>query len=126
MNKQSVTLHDISFDCGSCKLGKSKTLPFPIHKEITTNCFDLSHTDVWGPAPVTSHSHHKYFVTFIDDYSRHTWIYFLHYKSGVYDAFKRFTAYIKNQFSKNIKILRSDSGGSICLMNFKISFKMKA
>ncbi|KAF7127518.1 hypothetical protein RHSIM_Rhsim11G0061100 [Rhododendron simsii] len=72
LNKDHVSLQDVLFHCDSCKLGKSKALPFPIHNDITTNCFDLIDSDVWGIAPVSSHSHDKYFVTFIDDYSRYT------------------------------------------------------
>ena len=62
-------------------------------------------------APVTSHENYKYFVNFIDDYSRFTWIYFLRSKAEVFSAFKFFHVYIQNQFSKTIKILRSDNGG---------------
>ena len=62
-------------------------------------------------APVTSHANCKYFVTFIDDYSRFTWIYFLHSKDEVFSVFKIFHAHIQNQFSAQIKILRSDNGG---------------
>jgi hypothetical protein len=62
-------------------------------------------------APVTSHANYKYFVTFIDDYSRFTWIYFLHSKDEVFFVFKIFYAHIQTQFSAQIKILRSDNGG---------------
>jgi transposase InsO family protein len=66
---------------------------------------------VWGLAPVTSHANYKYFVTFIDDYSHFTWIYFLRSKDEVFSVFKIFHAYIQTQFSAQIKILRSDNGG---------------
>ena len=64
-------------DCASCKLGKSTWLPFPLHTTHTTKPFELVHTDVWGIAPIISHEHYKYFVTFIDDFPRFTWVYFL-------------------------------------------------
>ncbi|XP_060669960.1 retrovirus-related Pol polyprotein from transposon RE1 isoform X3 [Ziziphus jujuba] len=120
LNKSSITSLDLSFACDSCKLGKSKTLPFPIHQNNGTKCFDLIHTDVWGKSPFPSHSHHKYFVSFIDDYSRHTWLYFLHSKSEVFEVFKSFLAYVKNQFSTSIKILRSDFGGEYMSDAFKV------
>ncbi|KAK7245636.1 hypothetical protein RIF29_40484 [Crotalaria pallida] len=101
----------LSFDCSACKLGKSKTLPFPIAGSHAEKCFDIIHSDVWGITPVTSHAHYKYFVTFIDDYSRFTWIYFLRSKSEVFSVFKTFLTYIETQFSVVIKVLRSDSGG---------------
>jgi hypothetical protein len=50
-------------------------------------------------------------VTFIDDYSRFTWVYFFRSKSEVFFVFKSIFAYIETQFSTSIKVLRFDSGG---------------
>jgi hypothetical protein len=68
------------------------------------------HSDVWGISPIVSHARYKYFVTFIDDFSQYTWVYFLRAKSDVLSVFQNFVAYIENQFSTCIRILRSDSG----------------
>ena len=106
-------------DCTTCKLGKSKTLPFPLHVPSATKCFDLVHSDVWGVAPIVSHSQYKYFVTFIDDYSHFTWVYFLHAKSEVFDVFKKFLNYVQNQFSTCIKVLRIDSRGEYVSAQFQ-------
>lgn len=62
----------LSLECASCKLGKSKTLPFPLHASRASHCFDLIHSDVWGPSSVISHENFKYYVTFINDHSRFT------------------------------------------------------
>ena len=78
---------DLSFDCTSCKLGKSKVLPFPRHASRASQCFELIHSDVWGIEPVASHAHYKYFVIFIDDFSRFTWVYFLRAKGEVFSVF---------------------------------------
>ena len=102
---------DLSFDCTSCKLGKSKVLPFPHHASRASRCFELIHSDVWGIASVVSHAHYKYFVTFIDDFSRFTWVYFLWAKGEVFSVFQRFLTLLETQFSTSIKVLRSDSGG---------------
>jgi len=69
------------------------------------------HSDVWGISPVISHARYKYFVTFIDDFSRYTWVYFLRAKFEVQFVFQNFVACIENHFSTCIKMLRSDSGG---------------
>ncbi|RVW29321.1 Retrovirus-related Pol polyprotein from transposon RE1 [Vitis vinifera] len=74
----------LSLECDSCKLGKSKTLPFLLHASRASHCFDLIHSDVWGPSPVSSHEKFKYYVIFIDDHSRFTWVYFLRSKSEVF------------------------------------------
>ena len=114
-----------SFDCATCHLGNSKTLPFPVHGSRAFAYFEIMHTDVWGPSPITSHEQYCYFVTFIDDYSRFTWIYFLRSKADVFSVFQKFMALVETQFSTSIKILRSDSWGNICHIPFKIIFSKK-
>ncbi|XP_029127133.1 uncharacterized protein LOC109798946 isoform X2 [Cajanus cajan] len=109
----------VPFDCTTCKLGKSKVLPFPNNASRATHCFDIIHSDVWGISPVVSHACYKYFVTFIDDYSRFTWIYFLRSKVEVFSVFQRFFALLETQFSAHINILRSDSGGEYMSHEFQ-------
>jgi hypothetical protein len=74
-NKNSFSTEFLDFS--SCKLSKSKALSFPSHGSRASKCFEIIHTDVWGVSPVISNAQYKYFVTFIDDFSRFTWIYFL-------------------------------------------------
>jgi transposase InsO family protein len=52
-----------------------------------------------------------YYVSFIYEFSRNTWIYFLTKKSKVFDRFKEFKALVENQTEKRIKVLRTDNGG---------------
>ena len=61
-----------NFDCTSCQLGKQPILPFNNSKSIFNSNFELIHSDVWGPSPVTSIGGSRYFVVFIDDYSRYS------------------------------------------------------
>ena len=58
-----------NFDCVSCQLGKQPVLPFNSSELISTNIFDLIHSDVWGPSSVSSIGESRYFVVFVDDYS---------------------------------------------------------
>ena len=109
----------LSLECDSCKFGKSKTLPFPLHASRASHCFDLIHSDVWGPSPVSSHEKFKYYMTFIDDHSRFTWVYFLRSKSEVFRTFTEFLAYVDNQFSISIKTLRTNSGGKYLSTEFQ-------
>ena len=60
-----------------------------------------------------------YYVSFIDDFSRKTWIYFLRKKSEVFDRFKEFKALVENQTEKQIKVLRTDNGGEFCGNEFE-------
>ena len=82
----------IPFDCITCKLSKSKVLPFPNNASHATHCFDIIHSDVWGISPIVSHACYKYFVTFIDDYNRFTWVYFLRSKAEFFSVFLSFVA----------------------------------
>jgi hypothetical protein len=52
-----------------------------------------------------------YYVSFIDEFSRNTWIYFLRNKYEVFDRFKEFKDLVENQTEKIIKVLRIDNGG---------------
>ena len=52
-----------------------------------------------------------YYVSFIDDFSRNTWIYFLGKKSEVFDKFNEFKALVENQMEKIIKVLRKNNVG---------------
>ena len=104
-------IFSVPFDCTTCKLGKSKFLPFSNNASHATHCFDIIHSDVWGISLVVSHVCYKYFVTFINDYNQFTWVYFLRSKGEVFSIFQRFVALIETHFSAHIKILRSDSRG---------------
>ena len=109
-NKDQFSSH-LSVDCSTCNLGKSKSLSFPSHGSRAESCFDLIHSDVWGITPIITHAKYRYFVTFIDNYNKYTWIYFLRPKSEVFFVFQKFVAYVETQFSSRIKVLRSNSGG---------------
>jgi hypothetical protein len=63
---------------------------------------------------VPSLGKYVYYVSFIDDFSRNTWIYFLKKKSKVFDRFKEFKDFVENQIEKRIKVSRIDNGGEFC------------
>ena len=53
----------------------------------------------------------KYFISFIDDFTRFTVLYFLKKKSGAYNAFTSYKAYVENQCQLKISTIRTDNGG---------------
>ena len=63
------------------------------------------------------------YVSFIDDLSRNTWIYFLRNKYEVFEIFKEFKALVENQTEKKIKMLRTDNGGEFCMKEFEEFYK---
>ncbi|KAJ9566476.1 hypothetical protein OSB04_002442 [Centaurea solstitialis] len=69
--------------CSSCQLSKSKHLPFEFNPKRSFHVLDLIHCDLWGPSPVVSTEGYRYYIIFVDDYSRFTWFYPLKTKSDV-------------------------------------------
>jgi Reverse transcriptase (RNA-dependent DNA polymerase)/Integrase core domain len=96
--------------CEVCKIAKHTRLPFCNLNSKSNKIFELVHSDVWGPAPLVSHNGFKYFVIFIDDFSKNTWIYLMKNKNKVFSHFQNFTNLVENQFNKKIKTFRSDNG----------------
>jgi hypothetical protein len=96
-------------ECEICHFSKSSKLPFNNSTTHVSHVFELIHSDVWGPFN-TSLNGYKYFITFIDDFSRVTWVYLLKAKSDVFSCFQDFHTLIKNQFSSHLKTFRSDNG----------------
>ena len=98
-----------NFDCVSCQLGKQPALPFNSSESISTDIFDIIHSDVWGPSPVSSIGGSRYFVVFVDDYSRYSWIFHMKHRFELLQVYSNFAKMVETQFSKRIKIFRSDN-----------------
>jgi len=96
-------------ECEIYHFFKSSKLSFNNSTRHVSHAFELIHSDVWGPFDM-SLSGYKYFVTFIDDFSRVTWVYLLKAKSDVFSCFQDFHILIKNQFFGHLKTFRSDNG----------------
>jgi transposase InsO family protein len=109
-----TSLPRISFSdgvCSGCALGK--------HPEDSSTKGRLGglqkslswfHNDVVGPFPSLSFNKAHYLLTFIDDFSRYTWVYFLQQKGEAFDRFQEFKAHAEKQSGKCIKILCTDNG----------------
>jgi transposase InsO family protein len=106
---------DIHFSegvCEGCILGKHPEEKF--EKGKATRAFsslELVHSDLMGPFPHPSIRKPRYVLTFIDDYSHYTWVYFLRQKSEVFEHLKNFKALVETQIGKKIKIVRTNNGG---------------
>jgi histone deacetylase 1/2 len=80
-------------------------------------------SDVWGPAP-PSVGKHQYYVSFIDDFSKFTWIYLLKKRSDVYQAFLNFQQYVEHKFDRKIVTMQTDWG--VSMRSSTLSFKRLA
>jgi histone deacetylase 1/2 len=72
--------------CDACQRAKSHQLPYHLSSHVSTMPLELIHSDVWGPARASSGGY-KYYVSFIDVYSRFCWIYLLKYKRLMLSVF---------------------------------------
>ena len=101
--------------CEGCVEGKMHRHPFNRVGEIrSSEKLQLVHSDVCGPMHTESFGGQKYFVTFIDDFSRCCAVYFMYFmkqKSEVLEKFKEFEAITTNESSRSIIKLRTDNGG---------------
>ena len=105
--------------CTHCLYGKMHNLSFPHSDFKAFSPFELVHFDLWGPAPVGSINGYKYYILFVDHYSRFSWLYLLKSKSEAFTKSVHFNAMVANQFSLNIKTFRSDDGGEFTSNEFK-------
>ncbi len=112
--------------CEGCIAGKMKRDPFkPVGEIRSKRRLEIVHSDVCGPMTTDSIGGSKYFVTFIDDYTRCCAVYFLNSKSEVPDKFKEYEARVFNDCSLRIGTLRSDNGGEYLSKEFNSYLKSK-
>lgn len=110
--------------CEDCIFGKHHRDPFPKEKAWRAKKpLELIHSDLCGPMRTNSIGGSRYFLTFIDDYSRKMWIYFLKEKSQVFETFKVFKAYVEKESGHSLKTLRSDRGGEYMSQEFESFLK---
>ena len=80
-------------------------------KSKTKAILEVVYSDVCGPIQVESIGGNKYFVTFIDDFSRKLWTYLIKKKSDVLDVFIKYKSMVERQSGHKLKTLRTDGGG---------------
>ena len=96
----------------NCVYGKQKRVTFlSVGKQKKSENLDLMHTYVWGPTQVQYIGGSHYYVTFIDDTTRKTWVYCIRHKFDVFATFKKLKALVENDIGKKLKCLIYDNGG---------------
>ena len=84
---------------------------------------NIIYSDVCGPFEVSSLGGNKYFVSFVDEFSKKLWTYPLKAKSEVFDTFKVFKILVEKQLGKSLKIIRTDGGGEFTSGEFENSYR---
>src|ERR1044072_1093146 len=105
--------------CDKCLISKQPRGSFSSFTPTrTTGVLDVVYSDVCRPCEVPSLGVNKYFVSFVDDFSRKIWVSLLKLKNEVFSEFKVFKSLAENQSGRSIKILRTDGGGEFCSNEF--------
>ena len=100
--------------CEHCAYGKTNCVSLPFGATRAKDIIELIHSDVFGLVLVPSPGVSWYYVSFIDYFSKMTWVYFLRKKSKVFEKFKEFKTLVENQNGKNIMVLGNDNRGELC------------
>ena len=119
---QTLTPTSTPTHCLGCIKGKQHRVSFNhVATHRSTQPLQLIHTDVCGPMQTTSLGGARYFITFIDDYTRYTTVYTMKQKSEAFHYFTQYKQLVEKQHQPlyMIKALRSDGGGEYVSNVFK-------
>ena len=113
-------------DCNVCtkaKMTRTKIGKGPVPK--AGSCFDLVHSDICGPSDELSFTGFKYFISFVDDYSRYAWFYPLKNRSAaeVESVLKLFLQEVKLRHKGEVKVLRTDNAKEFVSVLYESALK---
>jgi transposase InsO family protein len=92
---------------------------FKTKEYATSKPLEVVHTDIHGTTRTKVLQGESYFMLFIDDYIRMTWVTFLKNKLEAFEKIKTFTILVENETDLKIKCLRSDNGGEFTANEFE-------
>lgn len=95
----------------SCIMGKNRSVKFNYGRHTSTRILQYIHSNLWSP-PIKSHGICKYFVIFINDYSRKVEVYFLKSKSKVFGWFKKWKTMVEKRTKNKLRHLEWIMGWS--------------
>lgn len=109
-NYINLSDNDFSKNCEICVQAKITKKSFP-KNERNTQLLELIHSDICELNGVLTRGGKRYFITFIDDFSKFTYVYLMRNKDEAFEMFKRYKVEVENLREKKIKKLRTDRGG---------------
>ena len=84
--------------CEACIKGKQHRQSFPTGgSRRARRLLEIIHSDIAGPFDILSLGQNRYYLTFIDDFSRKSWVYIIKEKSEALEKFKEFKAMVEKQ-----------------------------
>lgn len=106
--------------CQSCTQGKlHKSSVGKSHLPRSTQAFQVLHCDLSGHISTTGYGNYHYWVSFVDDYTKYCFIYFLHSKSDVHLALQQLLVDVKQFTTNSISVIHSDQAGELYGGQFK-------
>jgi hypothetical protein len=78
-----------------------------VSTSVSTVPLEQVFSDVWGPTPAFI-GKHSYYVSFIDDFNKFTWIYLLKKHFEVYQVFFNFQPLVERKFNRKIITMQTD------------------
>ena len=109
-------------NCQICKMGKTS---FKSNNYQSEEVLEIVHNDLCGHIGIESYSWDKFFILFVDDYSRMMILMYLREKLEAFQKFKWYLARVEKETGKNLKCLRSNRGGEFISNEFYIERGIK-
>ncbi|GKB10788.1 retrovirus-related pol polyprotein from transposon TNT 1-94 [Tanacetum coccineum] len=110
--------------CSACERGKSKKASHPPKLVPTDHSkLELLHMDLCGPMRVASINGNKYILVIVDDFSRYTWVNFLHSKDETSKIIKKFITQAQLNYKAKVCKIRTDNGTEFKNATFKAHYE---
>ncbi|KAI0996197.1 Retrovirus-related Pol polyprotein from transposon TNT 1-94 [Podosphaera aphanis] len=110
-NEDVIPMCPERFYSQACALSKSThSTPRPASTRAK-NRGEYIHSDLCGPFPVTSYGNSQYYISFVDDATRYSYVFFVKMKSEAAQVTIDFISYLETQYNCIVKNFRTDNGG---------------
>lgn len=94
-----INVNESSLHCETCVLAKRHRATYSLsNSNKSVIHFKLTHSDVWGPSRKPTILSMRYFVLFIDNYTRLSWVDLLRNKNEVFPTFKKNCTFVLSQY----------------------------
>ena len=97
---------------------KMRKTSFKSKNYQSKDVLEVVDTNLCGPIGIESYTREKFFILFVDDYSRMITVIYLRNKSEAFEKFKWYLARVEKEIGKRLKCLRSDRGGEFICHEF--------
>lgn len=100
--------------CETWVMDKSHRVSFEVGSHTSKRPLDYVHSNLWGSESHPTFGWNRYFLSFVDDYSRKVWVYHLKAKYEIFQKFRTWLRMVKNQLDRKLKTLRTDNRLELC------------